>query len=85
MSPFQFGTAHPRSNPFDDEIFSKFRDCPDDNDHRPTEWASSVDIFAETDEFDSEVIELIKDLKKMTDGARHAIKCPNEHVSDPCP
>jgi len=47
--------------------------------HRPTLRTSGVDIFAEANEFDAQMIEFVQDFEEMPHRSGHPIECPNEH------
>ena len=56
----QLRSTHSRFDPFDDEAALQLRNGSDDYDHRTTQWPSCVDVFAEADELDAEVIQFVQ-------------------------
>ena len=50
------GSSHPRLNSLNDQIPLQLRNRANDNDNSPSQRTAGVDIFAQADEFDSQVV-----------------------------
>src|SRR3954452_5798486 len=59
VTTFQFGAPHPGANSFNDQVAFEFGDGTDDDDDRPAQRSSSVDVLAEGDELDTAVVQFV--------------------------
>ncbi len=81
MPSFEASAAHAGAHPFDDQAAFQLGNCSDDDHDGSAERSAGVDLFAERDELDVEVAELIKGLEEMTGGTGDAVEGPNhEHI-----
>ena len=58
---FEPGSPHAGLDPLDDERALELRDGADDDDDGPAQRATCVDLLAERDELDLEMIQVIED------------------------
>jgi hypothetical protein len=79
MPSFEPGPAHTCSHPLDDEVPFEFSDSPDDDDDGPAERAAGIEVLAEADELDGQVVELIEHLKEVPDGPGDPIRSPDKN------
>ena len=78
---FEAGSAHAGADSLDDQVALQFRDRSDDHHDSPAQRTAGVDLFAERDELDAEVVELIEDLEEVAGGAGDSIEGPDhEHI-----
>jgi hypothetical protein len=75
---FKPGPAHAGPDPFDDQVALELGDGADDDHHGTAQRAPGVDILAEADELDSQVVELVQHLEEVADGASHAVEGPDQ-------
>jgi hypothetical protein len=78
MPAFEPGPTHTCPDAFDDEIPFQLRDCPDDDDNGPAKRAAGVEVLAEADELDAQVVEFIEHLEEVPDRARDPIRSPDQ-------
>jgi hypothetical protein len=79
MPSFEPGPAHTCPDPFDDEIPLQLCDSPDDDDNGPTKRAAGIEVLAEADELDGQMVELIEHLEEVPDRARDPIRSPDKN------
>jgi hypothetical protein len=77
LPTFQFRSAHAGSNSLDDKTFFKLGNRTDNNDYRPAQWASRVDIFAQADELDAEMSQLVE--QEVANASRYPVERGYEH------
>jgi hypothetical protein len=77
-SSFHFRSPHTGANALDDKTFFKLGNRTDNNDYRPAQWASRVNIFAQTNELDAEMGQLVEYFQEMANASRHSIEGSNE-------
>jgi len=75
----QFGSTHSGLHPFNDETFFQFCDCPDNYDHRTSQWTASVDVFAQAYKLDSEVIQFVKHFQEVTNTPGNSVESCHEY------
>jgi hypothetical protein len=78
-SSFQFRSPHAGSNSLDDKTIFELGYRADNHDYRPAEWASRVNIFAQANELDAEMSQLVEHFQEMANASRHPIEGSNEH------
>ena len=79
MPTLQPGSAHTGPHPFDDEVAFQFCDGSDDDDDRPAERAAGVKIFAEADELDFQMVELVQDFEEVPNGPGDPVRGPHQN------
>jgi hypothetical protein len=79
MPAFEPGPTHSCPDPLDDKVPFQFSDSPDDDDDGPAERAAGIEVLAEADELDTEMIELVEHLKEVPDGSGDSVRSPDEH------
>jgi hypothetical protein len=62
---FELGTAHTCSNALDDQVAFESRDRANDDDDGAAQRTARVDVFAERDELDAEVVQLIEHFEEV--------------------
>ena len=75
---FEASAPHAGAHPFDDEVALKLSDGADDDHDGPAQRATSVDLFAETDELDAYPVQVVKHIEEVTSGACDAIARPDQ-------
>jgi len=70
---FELGASHAGAHPLDDQVALEFSDCPDNDDDRPAQWPSRIDLLSEADELDVEAVQLIQHVEEVFDGPGDAI------------
>ena len=78
VAAFELGAAHAGAHPLDDEIALQLGDGTDDHDDRPTQRAAGIDLFAEADEFDIEMIQLIQHLEEVFHRPGQPVRGPDQ-------
>ena len=76
MPALQPCAAHPCPHPLDDEIPFEFCDGADDNHDGPPERAAGIEVLAEVDELDVEVIEFVEHLEEVAHGPGDPVRGP---------
>ena len=76
---FEPGAAHAGAHPLDDQVAFQLGDRAHDDHHGPAQRTAGVDVLAEANELDVEVVELIQHFQKVPDGAGHTIEGPDQH------
>jgi hypothetical protein len=74
MPTFQPGAAHACPHPLDDEIPFEFCDGADDDHDGPPERAAGIEILAEADELDVEMIEFVEHLEEVARVPKQIVK-----------
>lgn len=80
---FETRSAHTGLDPLDDQAAFEFRDGTHDDDDGPAQRAARIDLFAESDELDLQVIQLIENLQEMGYGPRDPVEGPDQHHIEP--
>jgi len=78
-SSFELGSPHAGTYPLNNKVALQFGDGADDDDQGAAQRAAAVDVLAEGDELDLEMIQLVEDLQEMTDRPRHAVEGPEQN------
>ena len=78
MPALQPGTAHPCPDPLDDEVAFQFCDGSDDDDNGPPERAAGIEIFAEADELDFQVVEFVQHFEEVPNGPGDPVRGPHQ-------
>jgi hypothetical protein len=78
MSSFQPGAAHSCPYPFNDEIPFEFCDGADDDHDGPPERAAGIEVLAEADELDVEMIEFVEHLEEVAHGPGDPVRGPDQ-------
>jgi hypothetical protein len=78
-STFQFRSSHPGFDSFDDQTLLELGNRTHNHDDRSTQWTGRVDIFADADELDLEVVQLVEHFQEMADISSDAVKRRNDH------
>src|SRR3974390_471693 len=76
---FQPGTPHAGAHSLDNQVAFELCDGADDGDHGPAQRAAGVDILAERDELDLQVIQLVQHFQQVFHRARQTIESPDQH------
>ena len=74
---FEAGASHAGAHPLDDQVAFQFRDRSDDDHDGPAQRAAGVDLFAERDELDAEMVEFVEDLEEVAGGAGDPVEGPD--------
>jgi len=81
MPSLEPGAAHSCPHPFDDEIPFELCDGPDDDHDGPPERAAGIEVLAEADELDVEMIEFVEHLEEVAHGPGDPVRGPDqEHL-----
>ena len=80
---FEPCSAHAGLDAFDDQRAFQFSDCPDDDHDGPAQRAARVDLFAEADELDLEMIQLIENREEMGHGPCDPVEGPDHDDIEP--
>lgn len=75
---FEPGPAHTCPDPFDDEVALELGDGADDDHHRAAQRAAGVQVLAEADELDLEMVQLIEYLEEVPDGPGDPVRGPDQ-------
>jgi hypothetical protein len=70
---------HTRLDSFDYGLPLDLRDCAHDDDHRPTERASGVDVLSQADKLDAEMIQFVEHFQEVADVSRYPVERGHEH------
>jgi hypothetical protein len=74
-------SAHSCPHPFDDEIPFEFCDGADDDHDSPPERAAGIEVLAEADELDVEMVEFVEHLEEVAHGPGDPVRGPDqEHL-----
>ena len=65
MPAFELGPPHAGAHPLDDQTALQFRDGTDDDNNRPAQGPTGVDLFAEADELDIQTIQLVQHFEEV--------------------
>ena len=76
---FEPSPAHAGPDPLDDEVALELGDGADDDHHRAAQRAAGVEVLAEADELDLQVVELIEHLQEVADGPGDPVRGPDQH------
>jgi hypothetical protein len=76
---FQPRSAHPRLHAFGNQRTFKLGNRTDNHDYRPAQWASRVDIFAQADELDAEMSQLVEHFQEVANASRYPVERGYEH------
>ena len=79
VAAFELGAAHAGPDPLDDQVAFQLGDGADDDDDGAAQRAAGVDVLAEADELDVEVVQFVEHFQEVTHGAGHAIAGPDQH------
>ena len=79
MPAFEFGTAHPGADAFDDQDRSSSAIAPMITTMARPSASAGIDIFAERDELDAEVTQFIEDFQIVSNRAGDAIARPDDN------
>src|SRR5947207_2221269 len=74
---FEAGAAHAGPNPLDDQAALQFRNGGDDDRDGAPQRAAGVEVLAEADELDVEMVEIVEYFEEVPDRARQAIAGPD--------
>jgi hypothetical protein len=81
MPAFQPGAAHACPHLLDDEIPFEFCDGADDDHDGSPERAAGIEVLAEADELDVEMVELVEHFEEMAHGPGDPVRGPDqEHL-----
>ena len=75
---FEPGAAHAGAYPLDDQVAFQFRDGSEDDHHRPAQWPSGIDLFAEAAELDVQPVELIEHIEETFHGPGDPVRGPDQ-------
>lgn len=78
MPSFETGATHAGANAFDDQVALQLGDGADDDDDGAAERPAAVDVLAEGDEVDAEMVEFVEDLDEVANRSRQAIEGPDD-------
>ena len=78
VAAFEPGAPHAGAHPFDDEVALEFGDHADDGDDGAAQRPAGIDLLAEADELDVEVVELVEDLEEVFHRSGDAIGSPDQ-------
>ena len=67
------------SNPLDDKAAFEFGDGADDDDDGAAQRAAGVDLFAETEELDAQVIKFVECFQEVPNTPGQPVACPDQH------
>ena len=85
MASFEFRAAHAGSDTFDDQRPFQFGDRADDDDDGTAQRSASIEVFAEADELDAKVIQLVEHFEIVPNGAGDAIARPYQDYIELAP
>ena len=81
MPAFQPGAAHACPHPLDDEIPFEFCDGADDDHDGSPERAAGIEVLAEADELDVEMVEFVEHFEEVAHGPGDPVLGPDqEHL-----
>ena len=80
---FEPGPAHAGPDPFDDQVALELGDGADDDHDGAAQRAARVDLLAEADELDVQVVELVEHLQEVADGPGDPVRGPDQHDLEP--
>ena len=83
MPALELGAPHAGAHPFNNKVAFQLGDGADDDHHGPAQRSARIDIFAEADELDVEMIELVQDFQEVADGAGQAVERPYNDDLEP--
>jgi len=78
LAAFKPGPAHAGPDPFDDQVPLQLGDGADDHDDGAAERPAGVDVLAERDELDVEMVELIEDFDQVLHRPGQAVERPDQ-------
>jgi hypothetical protein len=74
LPALKFCPSHATFNALNDQTSFEFADRSDNDDHGATQWAGGINVFAETDECDVQVVEFIQNFEKVLYRPRHPVE-----------
>jgi len=83
VAAFEPGPAHAGPDSFDDEVPLQFGDRADDDDDGPTERTTGIEILAEADVLDVEVVQLVQHFQEVADGSSDPVRSPDQDDLEP--
>ena len=75
---FEPGPAHAGSDPLDNQVAFELGDGPDDDDNGAAQRAAGVDLLAEADELDVEMVQLVKHFEEVFHRAGNPVRGPDQ-------
>jgi hypothetical protein len=78
-SSFQFRSTHASPDALDNQTSFEFGNRSNDYRQSFAKRSGSIDVLAETNEFDAQVIQFIEHFQKMPHASGHSVECSNEH------
>ena len=83
LAALEPGAPHAGAHPLDDQRTFQFRDGADDDDDGAAQRAARVNLFAEADELDLQVIQLIQHLQEVGHRPGDAVEGPDQDHIEP--
>ena len=81
VAPFESSTTHAGTYTFDDQVALQLGDYGDDDNDRASQCAAGVELFAEADELDVEMVQFVEYFEEVLDRASQAIAGPDhDHI-----
>ncbi len=80
---FETGSAHSGLDAFDDQRAFQLSDGPDDDHNGPAQRTTGVDLLAETDELDLQMVQLIEYREEMGHRPRDPVESPDHDDIEP--
>ncbi len=81
MTTFELGPAHAGAHPLDNQVAFQFSNGADNRYDRPTQRAAGIDLLAEADKLDVEMIQFIQHFEEVFYRPGQPIGGPNQdHV-----
>ncbi len=78
MTAFELGPAHSGAHPLDDQVSFELCNGADDHDDGAAQWTTGIDLFAETDKLDIEMIEFVQDFEEVFHRPGQTVGGPNQ-------
>ena len=70
------------THPLGDQTAPQLSDGADDDDHRPAQMTTRVDVLAKRDELDLKVVQLVQNFQKVANRARQLVEGPDQYDID---
>ncbi len=76
---FESRPPHAGADTLNDQATFQLGDGADDHDHGAAQWTTGVEVLAEADEFNVQVVEFVQHLQKVPSTAGQPIAGPDQH------
>jgi len=79
MSAFQPGAPHAGAHPLDDQVAFKLGHHADDGDNGTAQRAARIDLLAERNELDAEMVEFVEDFEEVFYRSGDPVRSPDQN------